>query len=117
MPFRFMSGLRADAFEAIAAVEHARGPVDVVEIPVDGRGHALLEARRRRPAEFGADLGRVDRVAAVVARAVADERDLRLARLPVGARAALVEQRADRPHDGDVLALGIAADVVRLADA
>src|SRR3546814_1667369 len=59
----------------------------------------------------------IDRVAAVVARAILDVGDLRAPRLAVLARAALVEQRADGVDDLDVRALGVAADVVGLADA
>src|SRR3546814_2396072 len=74
----------------------------VVEIPVDGVGDTLLEAVRRRPTQLRLQLRRVDRVAAVVARAILDVGDLRVPRLAVLARAALVEQRADGVDDLDV---------------
>jgi hypothetical protein len=62
-------------------------------------------------------LGRVDGVAAVVARTILDVSDQRFARAAVGQRTGLVEQRADRFHHHDVLTLGVAADVVGLAHA
>ena len=39
----------------------------MVEVPLDGFADALLEAVRRRPAEFPLDFARVDGVAAVMA--------------------------------------------------
>src|SRR3546814_8001576 len=83
----------------------------VVGIPVDGVGDTLLEAVRRRPTQLRLQLRRVDRVAAVVARAILDVGDLRVPRLAVTARAALVEQRADGVDDLDVRALGVDAVV------
>ena len=69
------------------------------------------------PAEIALDLRRIDRVAAIMAGAIGHVRDLRFAFSSVGERPALVDERADRLHDMDVLALGVAADVVDLADA
>ena len=77
----------------------------VGEVPGDRLGDALLERLLRLPAER-AQLGRVERVAAVVAGAVLDVADQRL----VGAR-----QPEDVADDLDVLALVVAADVVDLA--
>src|ERR1700752_1057278 len=44
-------------------------------VPADGRGQRLLEAEARLPAELGADLRGVDRVAPVVAGPILDEAD------------------------------------------
>src|SRR5690554_4200303 len=106
MPLRAISGLLSEPFEAVVAVEDALGPPGVGQVPVDRGGDAILEAHCRGPAQFVADLAGVDRVAAIVAGAVADELDLAGARLAVGARAALVQQAADGFHDLDVLAFG-----------
>src|SRR3546814_10985210 len=86
----------------------------VGEIPVDGVGDTLLEAVRRRPTQLRLQLRRVDRVAAVVARAILDVGDLRAPRLAVLARAALVEQRADGVDDLDVRVLGVDRKSTRL---
>src|SRR3546814_3889714 len=86
-------------------------------MPGGGVGDTRREAGRRRPPQLGRQLRRVDRVAAVVARAILDVGDLRAPRLAVLARAALVEQRADGVDDLDVRALGVTADVVGLANA
>src|SRR5690606_39937767 len=99
------------------AVEHALHPRLVAQVPVDGVGNALLEAVCGRPAKLGLELGRIYRIAAVVPGAVLDVGDLRAARLAVLARSTRVEQRADGIDDLDVGTLGVAADVVGLADA
>ena len=88
----------------------------MLQVPVHGRGDALVEAVFRLPAQLALELGRVDGVAAVVAGAVGHVGDLAAARLSVSARTALVQQRADRPHHLDVLLLRVAADVVGLTD-
>ncbi len=51
-------------------------PALVLEVPGDRAGEPVVEARRRRPAQR-AELGAVDRVAAVVAGSVGDEADKR----------------------------------------
>src|SRR5690606_8162927 len=101
---------------SVGAVQNALGPVGVGEVPVDSRGNAVLEGHGRGPAELVADLARIDRVATVMARAVAHEGDLAGARLAVLARAAFGKQAADGLHDLDVLALGVAPNVVDLSD-
>ena len=62
----------------------------------------------RRPAELGAQLGRVDRVTAVVARTVPD---------PVERVLALSHHLQDHAQHVDVVPLAVGADQVRLADA
>ena len=49
-------------------------PCLVLEIPAQGVSQAVLEIVLRHVAEFGAGLGLVDGIAAVVALAVLDER-------------------------------------------
>src|SRR5690606_9593 len=105
-----------DPLEAIAAVKHSLYPWLVVQVPVDRLRQAALEGVARLPAQFTAQLAGVDRVAAIVARPVGDEGDLRLVRLAIRARTTLVEQRADGLYHLDVLLLRIAADVIGLAD-
>ena len=61
----------------------------------------------RRPAQFGAQPGRVDRVAAVVARTVPD---------PVERVFRLSHHLQDHAQYGDVIPLAVRADQVRLAD-
>ena len=63
---------------------------------------------RRLPAELAAELGRVDRVAAVVAGAVAH---------PVEVVLGAAEGPEDLAQDGDVVQLAVGADQVGLADA
>jgi hypothetical protein len=48
-------------------------PVAVLEIPADRHFQALLERPLRLPAEFAADLRRVDRVTSIVSRPIRDE--------------------------------------------
>src|SRR5258708_5443464 len=55
-------------------------PAAVLHVPVDGLRQPVGESDARDPAQLGADLRRVDRVAAVVAGAVPDVLD-QLARL------------------------------------
>src|SRR5690606_21413137 len=110
------SGL-AEALHAIAAIQHAPDPVLARQIPVDRTRETGLEGFGRPPAEFALDLRRIDRVAAIVSRPVPDVADERLALAAVGQRLAFVEQGTYGLHDMDVLALGIAAHVVDLADA
>ena len=62
----------------------------------------------RAPAELAAELGRVDRVAAVVAGAVAH---------PVEGVLGLAHRAQDLAQDGDVVPLAVGADEVGLADA
>lgn len=62
----------------------------------------------RRPTELGAQLGRVDRVTAVVARTVLD---------PVERVLVLPHHPQDHAQYGDVVPLAVRADQVRLADA
>lgn len=84
-------------------------PGAVVRVPLDGLFQALLEVRvRRLPAEFGPQLRAVDRVAAVVAGTVPD---------PVEIIRALAHHGQDVLQHGDVVALPVRADQVRLAQA
>ena len=62
----------------------------------------------RGPAQFGAQLGRVDRVTAVVARTVLD---------PVERVFVLPHHPQDHAQYGDVVPLAVRADQVRIADA
>src|SRR5579885_2613468 len=115
-PFRHSRGhALPQPLAAVAAVQHAPAPGLVGEVPVDGLGEPALETLRRPPAELRLELGRVDRVAAIVPRTVLDETDQRFVPRAVRQRPALVEQAADRAHDDEVLALGVTADVVHLA--
>ena len=83
-------------------------PGAVPRVPLDRLREARLEVRvPRLPAELGAQLGRVDRVAAVVARAVPD---------PVERVLALAHHPEDHAQHGDVVPLAVRADQVRLAD-
>src|ERR1700674_3292616 len=85
----------------------------MIEVPA----HRLREPRRERlaraPAELAPDLGRVDRIAAVVPGPVGDEGD----EAPVAAlaRPNLLQRVAQRMHDLEVAPLGIGPDVVGLA--
>src|SRR5438128_9785571 len=88
----------------------------VGEVPAHRFAEPRLEALLRPPAELAADLLDVHGVAPVVARAVLDEAD-QLAVAAAGARPRFIEDRAQRAHDVDVGALGLAANVVGLARA
>mgnify|MGYP000217061464 CR=1 FL=1 len=61
----------------------------------------------RRPAQFGAQFGRVDRVAAVMARTVLD---------PVERVLRLTHHLEDHAKHGDVILFAVRADQIRLAD-
>ncbi len=73
------SGLRVLGADpvAIRTALHALHPLVVGQVPLDRLAQAGLERFLRPPAEFGGELAGVDRVAAVVARAILDERDQR----------------------------------------
>ena len=84
-------------------------PSLVLAVPPDGLGEALGEVRvGRLPAQLAAELGGVDRVAAVVAGAVAH---------PVEVVLVTAERLEDLAKDGDVVLLAIGTDQVGLADA
>ncbi len=91
-------------------------PSLVVEVPANRFPNALLEFVGGGPAEFPLNLGSVDGVAAVVARAVLDEGD-ELARVVAQLGRHLVDQIADDLDDPEVGPLVVAADVIGLADA
>src|SRR5262245_20287634 len=59
---------QAEAFAAINAFTQGLPPHAVVEVPLDGLAQAGLERLDGAPAELGLDLGRIDRIAAVVTR-------------------------------------------------
>ena len=81
----------------------------VVAVPADRLREAGGEVGvRGLPAELAAELGRVDRVAAVVAGAVAH---------PVEVVLGAAEGLQDLAQDGDVVQLAVGADQVGLADA
>src|SRR5688572_25316231 len=80
-------------------------PRFVLAIPADGRVQCRREAMRRRPAQ-AADLGAIDRVAAIVPGTVGHALDQRLG---------LAGQSQDLAREHDVLHLVAAADVVDLA--
>ena len=81
----------------------------VVAVPGYGLGQAGGEVGARGlPAELGPELGRVDRVAAVVAGAVAH---------PVEVVLGTAEGLEDLAQHGDVVQLAVGADQVGLADA
>src|SRR4051812_46507451 len=80
-------------------------PDAVVAVPGDGRGEALGERPAAAPAERF-ELGRVERVAPIVARPVVDAPDQRLVR---------AGQLEDAARDLAVLDLLAAADVVDLS--
>src|SRR5690349_15720718 len=81
-------------------------PGPVLPVPVDGVRQTFREADRRSVAEFGTDLGDVDRVAQVVPEPVLDVLDL----VPTGAGG--LEQQPGQLFVGQ---FGTAADVVDLA--
>ena len=84
-------------------------PSLVVAVPGYGLGQAGGEVGvRGLPAELAAEFGRVDRVAAVVAGAVAH---------PVEVVLRAAEGLQDLAQDGDVVQLAVGADQVGLADA
>src|SRR5690606_35785691 len=99
---------------AITAIADAFPPGAIVDVPVHRLFEPGLEGFLRTPAEFAPDLGRVDGIAQVVAGSVGHEFDQFL--VPAR-RIDPVEDRADPAHDIDVGPLGIAADIVLLADA
>ena len=83
-------------------------PGAVLGVPLDGGLQSGFEVGvPRRPTELGAQLGRVDRVPAVVARAVLD---------PVERVLVLAHHLQDHAQHGDVVPLAVRADQVRLAD-
>src|SRR5262245_57345913 len=49
-------------------------PVSMVEVPLDRLAQTGIERALRRPAELTSNLGRVDRIAPIVARAIGHER-------------------------------------------
>ena len=83
-------------------------PGAVLGVPLDGGLQSGFEVGvPRHPTELGAQLGRVDRVPAVVARAVLD---------PVERVLVLAHHLQDHAQHGDVVPLAVRADQVRLAD-
>ena len=96
----------------IFAARHRGEPLAIVEIPSHGLAHSAVERFGGTPRHFAAQLRGVDRVAAVVPRAVLDEsHEARV----VAARRELAQDSADRADDVEVRHLGVAADIVRRA--
>src|SRR5438552_1831836 len=91
---------------------HRLKPCTIVEIPAYCSMEPGFEGLRRRPSELAADFRRVDRVTAIVARPVVDELHQRNV---IATRTQLTQDATQRPHDLEVGAFGIAADVVCFA--
>ena len=68
------------------------------------------------PSQIASDLRRVDRIAAIMAGTIADERDLLVIRAAVRARLLGIENIAQEAHDLDVRFFAAAADIVGFAD-
>src|SRR6266567_5559743 len=97
---------------ALVLLARYRGePRLVVEIPAYGTLEPRLESLCRRPAKLAADLGRVDRITAIMPRAVLDECDLPHV---IGPWLELAENTAQRTHDLEIGLFGATADVVGL---
>src|SRR5690606_7912081 len=81
----------------------------VLAVPVDGCSESVAEARvPRRPTQLITQLGRVDRIAEVVAGAVADV--LEVVRI-------LAHELEDGAHHGEVVDLAVSTNEIGLADA
>src|SRR5581483_10200447 len=96
-----------------SAPRDAFRPGAVLQVPLHGLAQAALETLARSPAKLARNLGRVHGVASVVTRSVgheADERRVRAAR----ARIKLVQQRANRLHEVDVLLLRTTSNLLAL---
>src|ERR1043166_2120456 len=89
-------------------------PVAVLEIPAHRLLQSRLERVSRLPSELAADLGRIDRIPAIVTRTIGHER-LQLS-MGSGGRCELVHRVADAIDDFEVRALVSAAHVVLLAE-
>src|ERR1700678_577194 len=105
MPFLFtgdaggrrLCGL-SEPFARVAAGGDLGAPRPVGDEPVDRLREAALEGLHGAPSELALELPAVDRVPAVVARAVRDELDLARMGRPVLARRPCVQERADELH-------------------
>ena len=107
-------GAKAEALAGVAALADRAPPGLVVEVPTHGFLQGLLKGLGRRPADLGLRLARIDRVAAVVAGTVGDERDQILVRSVL--RPQPVEGGAERLHHGEVVAHRAPAQQIGLAD-
>src|SRR5581483_6212754 len=109
-----------EAFAPIPPGEHGLAPLSVLEVPLDGGAKARVEGARGPPAQLATEPARIDRVAAVVARPIGDERlELGVAGDPPrpesrveGGRPERLQGRADGVDDLEVRPLVVAADVV-----
>src|SRR5689334_8995794 len=105
--------LQAEPLAPVVALGDGVTPGAIVQEPLDGAPDPLLERHRGLPPELPLDLRGVDRVAAVVPGPILHEGDLIAVRPVLGAE--LVQHGADRLHDLEVRALGVAAHAVHLA--
>src|SRR5665213_2468195 len=97
---------------AVVAARRGGKPLRVGEVPGERAAHSAGKSLGGLPAELATDLARIDRVAAIVARAVGDERhQLRV----IAAGPQLGQQVAERAHHVEVRHFGVATDVVCLA--
>src|SRR5665213_1992548 len=97
---------------AVVAAHDVGKPLRIREIPRERAAYSAGERLGRLPVEVAADLACIDRVAAIVARAVGNERhQLRV----IATGLELVQQSADRVHHVEVRHFGVATDVVCLA--
>ena len=85
------------------------------QIPFHGLHDAGFEVFIRMPAEFRRNFGGVDGIAQVVARAVGNKGHEFFVLRAVLARAAFIQNGADRVQDLEIVPLVVAADVVGFA--
>src|SRR5690606_17938627 len=105
---------RAQTLAVIDTVAQRAPPPLVLNVPAHRLLDAGVEVFLRAPAELGLELGSIDCIARVMARAVSDELNQPVVRSPLWLH--LVEDLADAAHHVDVAALVAAPDIVLLAD-
>src|SRR4051812_6003914 len=111
---RLLGGGQSQALAVINTGAQRLPPCLIAEEPFDGPAQAGFEGDLWFPAQIAPDLGCVDGVAQVVARPVSHIGDQVAAGF--GYRQHVVQRVADGMDDLQIAALGVATDIVLLAD-
>src|SRR6185369_51766 len=103
---------KADALALIIAAGYALDPPRIVQIPFDRLPQRRIELMPWPPADFAADLARINRVSPVVARSIGDVLDQLAAGATWMARPHFIHKIAYPLHNFEIRPFAVGADIV-----